>query len=393
MKKGISLIVLVITIIVMIILAASVVITLSNTGIIDRAGDAVDLTNKQQIENFITLAWSEAYANGTRNQEELETAVENALSENNISTGGLTLNVTTSGVTLVDGWVLSKTIVDGKTTKLEVKKDKQKIEVGKEVNYMTAGINGYTGGWKVLGVDDQNRILLLSSGAVTNTTLSGKSGFTDAITTLNNLCKNYKDGTMAIEARSIRSADVDALVNYDKNTFNKGKINQFGNALDFYWDASGSVKCKYGNPQVISTMSSHSKFDYYDFNTKQWTTYAKPSVETDLPDVEITRYHYYLRDYMDESLPAYSMVVGPVAKSYFMADQVIDVWDNFYVRYEVGSFAGVGYEHLNSIHTYYSNGFDYSQNQNVRAVVTLAKNAVLTESTTNPGTYDITLSE
>ena len=44
-KQGISLIVLVITIIVMIILAAAVVITLSNTGIIDRAGKAVDLTN------------------------------------------------------------------------------------------------------------------------------------------------------------------------------------------------------------------------------------------------------------------------------------------------------------------------------------------------------------
>ena len=51
-KKGISLIVLVITIIVMIILAAAVVITLSNTGIINRASDAVDKTNTQQIVNL-----------------------------------------------------------------------------------------------------------------------------------------------------------------------------------------------------------------------------------------------------------------------------------------------------------------------------------------------------
>ena len=51
MKKGISLIVLVITIIVMIILAASVVISLSNNGIIGRANEAVF---KQNVKGYIT---------------------------------------------------------------------------------------------------------------------------------------------------------------------------------------------------------------------------------------------------------------------------------------------------------------------------------------------------
>ena len=55
MKKGISLIVLVITIIVMIILAASVVLTLSNTGIIERANHATQLTNKNQLQTSIDL--------------------------------------------------------------------------------------------------------------------------------------------------------------------------------------------------------------------------------------------------------------------------------------------------------------------------------------------------
>ena len=55
MKKGISLIVLVITIIVMIILAASVVLTLSNTGIIERADLAVQATNKNQLQTSIDL--------------------------------------------------------------------------------------------------------------------------------------------------------------------------------------------------------------------------------------------------------------------------------------------------------------------------------------------------
>ncbi len=54
-KKGISLIVLVITIIVMIILAAAVVISLTNTEIINRASDAVSLIEQKEFENSCTL--------------------------------------------------------------------------------------------------------------------------------------------------------------------------------------------------------------------------------------------------------------------------------------------------------------------------------------------------
>ena len=53
-KKGISLIVLVITIIVMIILAGSIILTLSNSGIINKANEAVGSTNEAQIQEMAT---------------------------------------------------------------------------------------------------------------------------------------------------------------------------------------------------------------------------------------------------------------------------------------------------------------------------------------------------
>ena len=65
-KKGISLIVLVISIIVMIILAASVVITLSNTGVINRASEAVDLTNEAQVQDMAALIWADAFMDNLR---------------------------------------------------------------------------------------------------------------------------------------------------------------------------------------------------------------------------------------------------------------------------------------------------------------------------------------
>lgn len=64
MKKGISLIVLVITIIVMIILAASVVISLSNSGIINRADYAVNETNTKLEITKLELLQAEVLAEG-----------------------------------------------------------------------------------------------------------------------------------------------------------------------------------------------------------------------------------------------------------------------------------------------------------------------------------------
>ncbi|MBR6641258.1 MAG: leucine-rich repeat protein [Clostridia bacterium] len=64
MKKGISLIVLVITIIVMIILAASVVISLSNSGVINRADYAVNETNTKLEMTKLELLQAEVLAEG-----------------------------------------------------------------------------------------------------------------------------------------------------------------------------------------------------------------------------------------------------------------------------------------------------------------------------------------
>ena len=100
MKKGISLIVLVITIIVMIILAASVVITLSNTGVINRAGEAVNLTNQKQVQDLASLVWADAFMDNLRD-EALTDAVKQKLKDQGIDEGWEII-VTNSGVTVND---------------------------------------------------------------------------------------------------------------------------------------------------------------------------------------------------------------------------------------------------------------------------------------------------
>ena len=99
MKKGISLIVLVITIIVMIILAASVVITLSNTGVINRASEAVDLTNEAAVQDLAALIWADAYMDGKRGTE-LEAEVTTKLSEQGVTATDWNITVTDTGVSV-----------------------------------------------------------------------------------------------------------------------------------------------------------------------------------------------------------------------------------------------------------------------------------------------------
>ena len=100
-KKGISLIVLVITIIVMIILAAAVVISLNNTGVINKASHAVELTNEKQVQDMAALVWAECYLDPDK-RENIETSVKAELEKQGITEDKWNITVTNTGVTVTN---------------------------------------------------------------------------------------------------------------------------------------------------------------------------------------------------------------------------------------------------------------------------------------------------
>ena len=83
----------------MIILAASVVITLSNTGVINRASQAVDATNQSQVQDLAALIWADAYMDDLRD-EALVTEVKNKLKDQRIEEDKWNITVTNTGVTV-----------------------------------------------------------------------------------------------------------------------------------------------------------------------------------------------------------------------------------------------------------------------------------------------------
>ncbi len=61
MKKGISLIVLVITIIVMIIIAGAIIISLNSTNVLNQANTAVDASNEAELKAAVALEYMNQY--------------------------------------------------------------------------------------------------------------------------------------------------------------------------------------------------------------------------------------------------------------------------------------------------------------------------------------------
>ena len=110
MKKGISLIVLVITIIVMIILAAGVLITLSNTSIINKASNAVDLTNESQVQDLAALLWADAYMDNKRDEVLVE-KVKTKLEQYGIKEDNWKINITNEGIHVLISWLHSPSAV------------------------------------------------------------------------------------------------------------------------------------------------------------------------------------------------------------------------------------------------------------------------------------------
>ena len=247
-KKGISLIVLVITIIVMVILAGAIILTLINSGIIGRASEAVEETNLATVKEVASLAWAEAYADGVRTVEDLsdgtkgfETRIKEAFEKNNIDVDKYQLKITTSGVEVtLKGESKAKWIQNG----LIVTNGTQTLEVGDIVNY-----DETKGGtisvekdvtWKVLGADDEGNLLIMSAADVKTGHILGDEAGSDleeaqndwlnGAAELDGICEAYGYGEGAVgKARSITVEDVNKVTGYDPETalFGSGQIYQY----------------------------------------------------------------------------------------------------------------------------------------------------------------------
>ena len=100
-KKAISLIVLVITIIVLAILAATVIVTITNSGIINRATETVKEHDLTEVRSMANLAWSEALMdNNVTTDAEYEAYVKQYLTNAGVDITEYEITASVSGVSV-----------------------------------------------------------------------------------------------------------------------------------------------------------------------------------------------------------------------------------------------------------------------------------------------------
>jgi len=243
-KKGISLIVLVITVIVLAILATTVIITLSNTNIIQQASRAVfknDMKNYQEIYE-IYLA-DKMLADRTFKRSELNVTYSSNQAVFTEIFGDNVKDKYKANLQIVNGTLVYKTLNKDEIEMLEsigfaiAVLPISRIEVGDEIEY-TPDVGtysvaaAYTGAtdtqsfatetganalkWRVLHIYDDGSIDIISDvNASEKLSLGGAIGYNNGVDILNDLCKElYSNKSLGAEARSLQLSDLNKKTGY-----------------------------------------------------------------------------------------------------------------------------------------------------------------------------------
>ena len=283
-QKGITLIALVITIIVLLILAGvSIAMLTGQNGILTQAQNAKTTTETKSAEEKVKLAVMGARADdGTLTVEKLRTELANY--------GGTVEGNTFPVTATVDG--KSFTVDDKGNVELAGEKQpvtREGIEVGDYVSYTPDTATektydadklkkgGYTStqtvkkedlNWRVLRKNDDGSIDLIGDATSNSVYFSGSLGYNNGVYLLNDICKElYSNSTHHITARSVNLEDM------EKWLTDSGKTAR----------ASYSNAVKYGETKEYKGSNSYTPDIYGKTEDESANYYSEPTTNTYTP--------------------------------------------------------------------------------------------------------------
>ena len=246
LKGGISLIVLVITIIVMIILATAIILSLSNSGIISKANKAKtdsDTANLKEYVNTLRAEWElmtadeqtaegsfEAYANKKLEKSGYKGAVG--------ADGEVYSNLNENAMAAIRAGIKVGDVVTGYTvtsTTYETSGEENTAPSGAETDPTKQTVTTNTDiTWKYLGVNANGEMEIMASlstttaaAANTKVKLSGKGGYLKGPEMLNTICEKLYSVSGVGTARSMNIDDVNNILGYtgEKGAYYDGNYN------------------------------------------------------------------------------------------------------------------------------------------------------------------------
>ena len=330
-EKGITLIALVITIIVLLILAGVVIATLTgNNGILTKARTAQTTNDEEKAKEQIKIAVMGSYGDdGKLNYEDLKKNLEQIGIKDLPNEASYPLEVTLEGViaeidengkvnfTTSGGYTQTGDTItspDGKTIKVgdyvdydptlgantgdltyTSKTDKTGADSNQEFNATTYKSAGY--GWRVLGVKN-GKIRLISEefigpGTYTDSSrtyynLKGQKGYINGIEELNKISGIFGHGKGAEKATSITVEDINGITGYNPETakYSQGNWNEYGNKVTYTRGEGSVLSSSATNGKTWSR--TQGTFNYYDKASKTFKALTSGSTE-----ITSTSYYYY----------------------------------------------------------------------------------------------------
>ena len=324
--KGITLVALIITIIVLLILATVSIRLVMNGGIIDKSKNAVDKYSNEEIMEQIKLAYQEyQMSQYTDNPLTLQQAMDKAFGEGVATVSGDATNgykVKVKGIVypLSANGTVEEGLPEGK-----VKFGNQILGVGDQVNYdptlnaaegtttytSLAATSGYESNqsfdaatyknagfkWRVLDVKN-GKIRLIADTDVgpgdyrenaTRYYLKGSAGYINGVAELNAICSIFGHGKGADSATSITVGDVNGITGYDPAIakYNEGQWGEYGSKVKYTRESGNALSSVATNGK---TWSGNNTFtNYFADGSKTLSTLAENS---STPQITSTYYNY-----------------------------------------------------------------------------------------------------
>ena len=317
-EKGITLIALVITIIVLLILAGVTIATLTgDNGILTKANEAKTITNEKDEEEQIEIGYKEyLMADQTGEKVDFEVSEANVTGKEGDwiirfnKTGkeyyfdGETItkvtwkqeedtitNIETKQTLKVGDYVDYDPTLEANASDLTYtsKTDKTGADSNQDFNVSTYKSAGY--GWRVLGVKN-GKIRLISEefigpgkdkeiyiGNRTYYTLYGQKVYINGIEELNKISGIFGHGKGAEKATSITVEDINGITGYNPETakYNQGDWNEYENKVTYTRGSGTALSSNATNGKTWS--GTQSTFNYYDKTNKTFKALTSGSTE------------------------------------------------------------------------------------------------------------------
>ena len=389
-QKGITLIALIVTIIVMLILVGVTVTVALNGGLFSTANKATKETaarrdeevklsdGKVEIDGNLYNSINE-YVDGAGETSGVKWTQEGT----NVTNGTITLKIGDK-VEYTEAGVAHTPALEGAGSSATWNSTNSNYDMGRD-SYSTENLE-----WRVLGINVAGQLELISTKPTTaKLYLAGKAGYQNAETALNNFCNDlYGKGTGAASARSLTAEDINKLGNFNPETDYSGYKTEY----TYKYVASGGNCCE---PGVYGIKSENSSQDISNWTCTCYETFYTPDWTIDStnvgPETLTSTYYYYtvsskvtITDPVDMATLITKGEGGSSNITQWLGSRAVycsEDYASFGVRY-VGD-GDVGYYYL-----YDCNGYEKLYGFAVRPVVSLKSDVSLVD-TNNDGIYEI----